>query len=210
MGDSLGDVFGMAYIERNEKQRSDFLMKELIDGILRAGLLQFGLFDNVPYKFNFDLLPAYPNILREICIQIQELLKNRSYDRILCDAESVPLGVGVSLQTGVSLAYSRGKGESPVFDLVGAYDVGHPAILLLNIWDGNGSALELINNARRVGLEIQTIVAIFSLQTTISESIEVLSLLNLIDTVKGLADYQHLPVGQAQAVMTWLSSNQPT
>jgi len=209
MGDSLDDVFCMAYVERNEKQLSDFLMKELVDDFLKAGLLQFGLFDNAPYKFNFDLLPAYPNVLREICLQIQGLLNNRSYDRIVCDAESMPLGVGVSLQTGVSLVYSRGKGEPPVFDLVGAYDVGHPSILLLNIWDGNGSALKLINNARRVGLEINTIVAIFSLETGKTNSVDVAPLLNLMDTVKCLADNQRLPAGQAQAIMTWLSSDYP-
>jgi hypothetical protein len=79
----------------------------------------------------------------------------------------------------------------------------------LNIWDGNGSALKLINNARRVGLEINTIVAIFSLETGKTNSVDVAPLLNLMDTVKCLADNQRLPAGQAQAIMTWLSSDYP-
>lgn len=101
-----------------------------VDDMLRAGLVQFGLFgpDGAPVKLNCELLPAYPDILAQVAASAAEIATQPLPDRLVCTAQAVPLGVALSLRTGVPLVYSRGSDGPGVEDLVGAYDVGHPAL----------------------------------------------------------------------------------
>lgn len=142
------------------------IAKQLLD----TGILQFGLFveDNqeYPYRLRLGMLSAYPELLQNVLYRgIQSLVGIKPFDRLVAHSEAIPLATALSLNTGVSLVYSRGRGELVVHDLVGAYDVGHPACLIVNTITPDVQSF--LSEAKRVGLEIHTILEIVSTGQTI-------------------------------------------
>jgi hypothetical protein len=133
----------------------------------------------------------------------------KGIERLLCISQAVPLGVALSIRTGIPLVYSQGSNQPGVFDLVGAYDVGHPAALVVNSWQSDEIVLNLIDKAQRVGLEIEIVLAIVNLHGyEPADQLTVISLFNLTDVVGQLVEDKRLPMGQAQAVQRWLSLRQ--
>ncbi|MBC8171328.1 MAG: hypothetical protein H7X77_06635 [Anaerolineae bacterium] len=172
----------------------------LIDALMNAGLVQFGYFAEMgqtefsAVRFHLALLPAYPDVLKILAVAIAERLSKRNIERLVCTADSIPLGVAVSLETGIPLIYSRGHGEVPVYDLVGAYDVGHPAALVMNIFEQSAMIANLQSNAHRVGLNIEFGVAVLGLNRP-SELIE--PLIGLEEMVDSLVVRGKLPAKPA-------------
>jgi hypothetical protein len=87
---------------------------------------------------------------------------------------------------------------------VGAYDVGHPALLLTNAWP-DPDAQALVERARQMGLEISTVIAVVGLRSLPLPELLVHTLLDLGVLVRALASAGQLPVGQAQAVAAWIA-----
>lgn len=142
------------------------IAKQLLD----TGILQFGLFaeDGVtsPYRLRLEMLSAYPQLLQNVVYRgVQSLVEIKPFDRLVSHSDAIPLASALSLQTSVSLVYSRGRGEAPVHDLVGAYDVGHPACLIVNTLIPDIETF--LADAKRVGLEIHTILEFVSVGQTI-------------------------------------------
>jgi hypothetical protein len=135
-------------------------MHEFEELLFKYGLIQFGRFANPdgttqPFKLNLDWLSSYPGALeaaaKEITYGID--LHNIKVERILCPFDTLPLATLVSQKTKIPLVYSRGRGEPPVVDLVGAYDINHPTLFLVNAYLSNQSHTSLLKNADRVGLK---------------------------------------------------------
>ena len=182
------------------------IRKDLVDHFLDAGILQFGLFgtDEAPFKLNLQLLPAYPGILEQIAAEAQTDFQDLSINRLVCAADALPFGVAASLKTGIPLVYSLGSTLPGVHDLVGAYDVGHPVLLLVNTWTANSEVTSLIDKAGTVGLKIITVLAIMDCGGKPPGDIEGRALMKLTDVVARLADEGKLPPGQGQTVIDWL------
>src|SRR5690349_104106 len=117
-------------------------MNPLVTLLMDAGLLQFGSFieqgKETPFRANFEMMPSYPDVLSQVANELARLIPRgaeddavtpeNTIDHLLCTWDSLPLGVALSLRTNVPLVYSRGSSAEPVHDLVGAYDIGHPAV----------------------------------------------------------------------------------
>lgn len=178
----------------------------LVDRFLGAGLLEFGLFGKaeIPFRLNLHLLPSYPKLLKHLADSAQGYLTGLVVDRLICPASSLPFGVTVSQQTGIPLVYSRGSDQPGVFDLVGAYDVGHPALLLTNIRDGGKEVPSLIGRACKVGLEVHSALAIVDYGQKAPSGLNVVALLSFADALEYLAQSGKLPQGQARAAHDWL------
>lgn len=166
----------------------------LIKQLYTAGLIQFGLFDDQPFRLNLQLLPSYPNILKNVADALSERINSDAFEKVVCPLDTVALTTLVSQKTGLSMVYSQGRGGSPVHDLVGAYDVGHHTLMIVNVWNGDH---DLIDRAARVGLDIDQVMSVISL----IEGAE--SLLNF----REIMDDVDLPSGQANAVHRWLDQN---
>jgi hypothetical protein len=181
-------------------------MNDLAHGLFEAGLIQFGLFSGgVPVQFRLDMLPSYPVLLTRVAEAALPMVRALSPDHLLATNDSVGLGTALSLCTGVPLVYSRGGAHEAVQDLVGAYDIGHPALVVTGVLDGDTSLLPLIVGARRVGLEARDALAIISAgKTAQDESVRIWSLLSLDAVTTDLSDSGLLPRGQARAVRAWL------
>jgi hypothetical protein len=166
----------------------------LIDLLMAGGLVQFGRFgdDAAPIKINIGLLPSYPEVLRTLAEQAVKFCVG--VDRLVCTVDAVPFGTAVSLAADIPLVYSLGTDAPGVHDLIGAYDVGHPAILLANIQ--REIPPQLIEKAQRVGLDIQQTITVFGLDNR--------ALVNLGDLMDELVARKRLSGGQREAVMHWL------
>lgn len=180
------------------------MLQKLVDGLLDAGLIQFGTFGVDPVRLNLHLLPAYPAVLHEAASVLQAVLANVPYERIISTADSVPLGVMCSQSTAIPLVYSRGSDDPTALDLVGAYDVGHPAVLLTNSNRDEPEIRHLVQNAGRVGLNVRTVISVIQTHRVALDQVEQFSLIQLSDLVEQLERSGRLPTGQSRAVQDWI------
>ena len=138
--------------------------------LLETGILQFGLFVEkdtaYPYRLRLEMLSAYPQLLQTVAYRgVQTLATMTPFDRLVSHADAIPLATALSLNTGISLVYSRGRGEIAVHDLVGAYDVGHPSCLLVNTL--TPETQQFLIGAQRVGLEIHSVLELVATGETL-------------------------------------------
>jgi len=185
------------------------VINPLAQRLLDVGLIQFGWFQHgkttLPFSLNLDMLASYPAILEQAASEAQTLLSSLNVTRLLATTDAVPFGVAVSLRTGIPLVYSRGAGEAPVFDLIGAYDIGHPSMLLTNSSGWNAPPTELIKGARRVGLEVHTLVTLLETRPEPADY-TVLPLLRFTDVVRDLEAAGQLSSLHTQAVLQFTHS----
>ena len=187
-----------------------FVPSELLTLLLETGLLQFGWFDEerVPFQLNLDLLPSYPDVLAQLVEYAAPLVGQ--VDHLISVPSALPFGVSLSLKTGVPLVYSRGIDNStPAYDLVGAYDIGHPALLIANDQSHSDKLASLMNNARQVGLEIERLLIIVDDGKPGHEKTPITSLVHLPTAVGRLVETGQLPPGHARAVERWLQTRYP-
>jgi hypothetical protein len=180
-------------------------MDALIEQFWGAGLIQFGRFEDVPFKIQFELLPSYPDIWANLFDRLMPKADLTRYERLLAPADSVPLGTILSYLANVPLVYSKGTSREGVHDLLGAYDVGHPALFIANTWQQSHEAL--IHKAQKVGLEIDVAWVIISYRKAIIPNIKIHNLFKLEDVLFELHSAQKLPTGQVDAVLEWLEKN---
>lgn len=183
-------------------------VKSLTTLLVETGLIQFGSFivdgEDRPVLFSLDMLSSYPDVLRRVTEALAPAIGR--VDHLVCTPEAVPLGVALSLQTSVPLVYSRGRGEEPVNDLVGAYDTGHPAILITTVYGSDAQIDRLAASARRVGLDVKQIIAVVDV-TTGQSDLPVHALIRLGDMVGEMEAADTIPAGQADIVRAWIRSS---
>lgn len=183
----------------------------LLNGVLAAGLIQFGHFadpdhqEAQPVRLQLEMLAAYPALLREIGQAAAAHLANQGIERLVCPHDSLPVGVVVSQMLDIPLVYSRGKIDAPVHDLVGAYDVGHPAAFIVNGYDGQTDAMlqALTRSAARVGLHLAGGIAVVSLKR-VEDINRVKPLITLVDALADLVADGWLTGPQRETVARWL------
>jgi orotate phosphoribosyltransferase len=186
-------------------------MTDLVQMLLKTGLLQFGRFADrtgwKPYCLNLHMLPSYPDVLRAL---IEEAVPAAGQaDRLVAAADAIPFGIGLSLRTGIPLVYSRGTDEAPVYDLVGAYDIGHPALLITGSLNSPELMSRLIGRAKQVGLEIDGVIAVIDEGSFQSAQVRIHALLNLPSVVAMLVKHEQLPAGQGKMIREWLNRHHP-
>jgi hypothetical protein len=154
------------------------------------------------------MLASYPAALEAVVEAAQTAMQGATYNRLACTFDALPFGVALALRTGIPLVYSRGSAEQPVSDLVGAYDIGHPALLLTNSVGWEAYPAHLVKGARRVGLEVRTLLTILETRPVadeVGEDLTVLPLLRLADVVGELEAAGRLPMRHAEAVRAWVA-----
>ena len=166
--------------------------------LLQTGLLQFGHFvvdsDVHTWKLNTDLLPSYPDVLWHLGQMGQSALSGLEVDRLLSlkgDAQHV--AQALSLSSRVPLVYHGRETGNPVLDLVGAYDVGHPTCLIVNDAAASLGDTNLLSEAKRVGLDVIAIIAIYSTGLPPTSDKPVHILLDIPQIVQSLAASGQIP-----------------
>ena len=205
----MGDVDAVA-----DASRECSLMNTLLaERLLETGVLQFGYFRSgasfAPLRFCPEYFPAHPALLSQVAELTLAEIGNANVDRLISDSESLAIGIAASLLSGVSLVYSRSQHETPVYDLVGAFNSGHTCALIVNsILDNKYiQRLErLVRSSQIVGLQTVMIVPLLAPNAILSHinNIPVIPLLHLSDVAEHLHHTQRLPEGQVRAVQKWI------
>jgi len=180
-------------------------MTAITDLLTDTGILQFGRFaegdDFAPFRLNFAFLPSYPDLLQLLADRAEKLLAGLHVDRLVCTGDSLPFGLAVGLRTNLPVIYSHSRGTT--YDLVGAYDIGHPAVLLVNTVEADYTS-QLLRAAQRVGLEIHTVIAIADVRNPQIQEIPIHNIISLEETITQLQQRGRLPKGQAEQVIDWI------
>ncbi|MFN8377150.1 MAG: hypothetical protein U0452_00625 [Anaerolineae bacterium] len=175
----------------------------LILDLFDAGLLQFGRFltrDGVrPFQHHMNMLASYPNLLRRVAHGLAG--QGAEVDRLLCNQDCIPLSVAMSLETGVPLVVGRGGVGDGARDFVGAYDIGHPAALVVH-GQGDVNAL-LVQHAGRFGLDVRWVLAVLDDEPKVIE-VPTHALLDLGNVVDVLIEEGRIPGPLGAAVLDWL------
>ena len=188
-------------------------MDDLARQLINAGLIQFGAFvrdgETLPVDLHLSMIGSYPDLLDSLAALAAEAVRGTNATHLLSTSDAIPFATAISLRMRLPLVYSRGGGEAAVFDLVGAYDIGHPALLVTNSIGFDVSPSELAQSARRVGLEIHTVIAILKARTDMpARDVNVVPLFRLRDVVNDMAASGALPNGQARRVLGWLERSE--
>ena len=163
---------------------------ELLDAILNAGLFQLGAFqqadDHLPYRLRLDLLTSYPAVLAQVAKAVAELIDTRP-SRLVCTNDAIALATVISQFLDVPLVVHSGRLDQPAHDLVGAYDVGHVAVLIsLNTDHKLAFIQQLIAEAAGVGLHISQWVSLVSTKPV--NEIRHVAAINLSDMAEYLVE----------------------
>lgn len=172
---------------------------------VEAGVIQFGYFDGAPIKISLELLPSYPDILGHLAEEALQHIQIFHPERLVSTLGALPLTTLISHKTQIPIVYSLGTCDSPVHDLVGAYDVGHPSILLDLEWQGETKTTAFLQRANSVGLNIQGVITVLNIGTKPMRDIRVISLVDLQDFLVSIEQSGIIPAGQAAAVRQWVS-----
>lgn len=190
----------------------------LIQGLAQDGLVQFGRFVHEdgavwPVALRLQWLPSYPACLREIAGALVPDLAACDADRILAAAEAVPLSVALGLLADVPVAYPYGavRDYTAAFAIEGAYDVGHPTVLVSDVLLDAAHAETITALARRVGLNVSAVLAVVDVGLGARERLEasgygVRTLFSLRDMLRVLADQGMLPPLMRHTVEAWLDA----
>jgi hypothetical protein len=179
----------------------------LVKALITNGLLQFGQFQVngsiQPVSVKLDLLASYPDVLKLIRDNLLNNPLQMSIDRILTPIDALPLAVAVGMELRIPVVYSRSSSESAVFDLVGAYDIGHPTLVIANYADT--ALMNLIAQAGRVGLRLSIVWTIIELVPVVAPNAETHCLLSLQTILDDPFVQSRFASGQIDAVRAWLA-----
>jgi orotate phosphoribosyltransferase len=185
--------------------------------LARAGLVQFGRFvrpdgDVWPVMVNLLWLPSYPALLRDVASALHPLLSGLEADRMLTTVDALPIGVALSLRADLPLVYPYGevRDYTAAFAIEGAYDVGHPTLLLSDVLIDAPQANAITALARKVGLDVHAVLAVVDMGLGARAALDtagytVRCALALRDMLPVLAGEGLLPPKMRQTVEKWLS-----
>lgn len=185
------------------------MQSTLYRAFVEAGLIQFGYFDGAPIRISLELLPSYPDVLAHLAEEALQPIQAFQPERLVSTLGALPLTTLISHKTQLPVVYSLGTGESPVHDLVGAYDVGHPSILLDLEWQGEIKTTAFMQRAESVGLNIQGVITVLGIKPKPMRAIRAIPLVNLHDFLDSIEQSNMIPRGQAAAVRQWISEQIP-
>lgn len=174
--------------------------------LVETGLIQYGLFAQAgavkPFQHQLGMLASYPELLRAAAHQLAAQVYGA--DRLLCTRDSLPLAVAVALETNIPLVISGEDGSTGPRDLVGAFDIGHPAALIALTLDD--VPIPLLGHAHRFGLEVCRICALLEAEPR-ALPIAASALIRLPELTSRLVAGKRLPAGQGRAVLDWLAES---
>ena len=177
-----------------------------------AGLVQFGRFEQPdgaiwPVAVRLEWLPSYPALLQQAAAAVQPLLAKTDVDRLLTTQAAIPLGVALSLRSGLPMVYPYGAARdyTAAYVIEGAYDVGHPTVLLANMLVDATQADAITAVARKVGLDVGAVLAVLDLDLGARQALETSGYaVHCVGTLRGALDALGPPPLMRAAVEQWL------
>ncbi|MCD4686889.1 MAG: hypothetical protein K8S97_13235, partial [Anaerolineae bacterium] len=149
--------------------------------LAQQGLIQFGRFaqdDGAiwPVAVRLLWLPSCPVLLRDTAAALRSLVRELDAVRLLTTVDAIPLGTALALSTEIPMTYPYGevRDYTAAYAIEGAYDVGHPTVLLADVLIDAAQAEQITALARRVGLDVHTVLAVLDIGLGARERLEAL------------------------------------
>jgi hypothetical protein len=184
-------------------------MPRLLADLYAAGLIQIGTFyqdgAEVPLRFHWEMLPSYPWLLRQVADRLADRITSYTppTERLVCNGALIATATLVSTQTGIPLVYSRDN-TAGVQQLIGAYDVGHPTLLLVDAYRDATQWQAFIARADGVGLRVRAIMPLVQWGTTQADvATVVLPLYTLEYVLATLREHEAITVRQYEHLRAW-------
>lgn len=190
--------------------------KPLALALAREGLIQFGRFSQPdgaiwPVAVRLLWLPSYPALLRQTAAALAPMVRESGAERLLTTRDAIPLGTALSLESGLPMTYPYGdvRDYTAAYAIEGAYDVGHPTALLSDVLVDAAQAEQITALARRVGLDVEMVLAVVDIGLGGRESLEargyaVRTVFALRDALPALEAGGYLPPVMRASVESWL------
>jgi hypothetical protein len=166
--------------------------------LLRLGLVQFGHLNGLPFAFRTELLPSYPGLLRLAAEMAVPQVHHAQ--RLFATTRDLPFALAVALVSGLPLVVAQQvEGR---WTVNGAYDIGHPAVLLLTRAEQRHDVNDAVALATRTGLILDRALALFAARQPLPADTRALTTLS--DVVAYAECTRKLPAPMAQAVREWI------
>ena len=181
-------------------------LKKLIVGLAELGALQFGDFTLASGKrssmyVDLRLLVSRPNLMQDAACAYARKLDFLECDRIAgIPYAALPIGMAVSLASGVPLIYNRKESKSHGLgkDIEGLWQPGERVVIIEDVITTGGSIVSSVELFRAAGLVVEDAVVLLDRQQGGVENlrkvgIRVHSVLELSDVLDLLAATGHIP-----------------
>jgi orotate phosphoribosyltransferase len=182
-------------------------MSDLVHELARIGAIQFGQFEVQPGQFqpmaiHLRLLPSYPAVLKTLAEEMAPLVKIEGQTHLLTMPASTPLGVVVSLITGLPLVYPA-PDNSQIIE--GAYDYNEPTVLLTDVFTNGEAEQAMIKRVKGMGLDVNAVVAVLDLNLKNPPASPLAASWRRIDTL--LDELPGLTPAMRNVVKEWLNAH---
>ena len=180
--------------------------KKLIVGLAELGALQFGDFTLASGKrssmyVDLRLLVSRPNLMQDAACAYARKLDFLECDRIAgIPYAALPIGMAVSLASGVPLIYNRKESKSHGLgkDIEGLWQPGERVVIIEDVITTGGSIVSSVELFRAAGLVVEDAVVLLDRQQGGVENlrkvgIRVHGVLELSDVLDLLAATGHIP-----------------
>ncbi len=141
--------------------------KTFLHDLSRVGAFQFGQFEVrgapglfQPLALNLRLLPSYPALLAALAESLVPLVRIDGLTHLLTTPATTPIGVAVSLASGLPLVYPA---PDDAHHVEGAYDYDEPTVLLTDVLSDGAAERALIQRVHGLGLSVRAVVAVLDL-----------------------------------------------
>jgi len=109
--------------------------RDLIHALFDNGILQLGRFHTAndvpePIRLDLALLPSYPGVAGLLAERCAAHVQPEGDLRLCCALELMSVGILVSDRLCIPLVYTPQREQESPTAFIGAYDIGHPTILL--------------------------------------------------------------------------------
>lgn len=186
----------------------------MLNAFIEAGIIQFGHWIDggqsppSPIRLNLEMLPSYPHLLEYTSHLMTEYAELQQIQRLVCHQHSLALAICVSLQTGIPLVYER-HNPAGGYSLVGAYDVGHPTMLIGEVYNSEAQTKNsaIKTHAARVGLNIVSELYVIGFGQDIPSSVQCLALINT-DIIGWWVSQRWITKAQGNAIQRWVEQQQ--
>lgn len=134
------------------------MSRDLALGLFDCGIVQFGRFTTeagaVPMRFDLLMLPSYPAVMRMLAEACAQRIELADEGRLCCALNTLALGVVLGQMLSEPILYTPSFEHEPPLTFIGAYDIGHPALLLWS-WPISEMGEAWAEKMRQVGLMLE-------------------------------------------------------
>lgn len=179
------------------------MSRDLALGLFDYGIVQFGRFTTetgaAPMRFDLLMLPSYHAVVRMLAEACSQRVQLADEGRLCCTLNTLALGVVVGQMLREPILYTPSLEQEPPRTFIGAYDSGHPALLLWS-WPISEMGEAWAEKMRQVGLVLERRLCL------IGDEDSVLPLEVLLEHL--VAAKRILPV-QAETCLHWYERARP-